>query len=417
MSNKYFNIKDTLFDLTEKHKEAIDLLVSVGFDNIKDEKQRKTVGKAVTLEAALKMKKINVNVFEEQLIDMIEDKQNNTDKVSEISEMVKNAGVKIEGILPCPVRVPLMETFQGWLEENKDKLNTTIGYELKAASMGVDWLKESLENTDSADVLADIFISAGFDLFFDKNLIGKYKTENVFEDITGIDHYNKDFENEYINLKDPDNQYSMIGVVPAVFLVNTQELNGMKMPTSWEDILSEEFENKVSLPIGDFDLFNAILLNIYNKYGEEGVKKLGKSLLKSMHPSEMVKSHIKKSERPVVTIMPYFFTKMTKRGGPMQAVWPKDGAIISPIFMLSKKDKKEKLKPIVDFFASKKVGEILSHNGRFPSISPDVDNMISSDHKYMWLGWDYIKNNDIGNLINKCERLFNEAINGAVREV
>ncbi|QXM05386.1 ABC transporter substrate-binding protein [Crassaminicella indica] len=410
MEKKYFDIKDTLFDITEKYKEAIDLLVSVGFDNIKDEKQRKTIGKAITLETALKMKKINADTFIKRLIDMIEDKQNNIDKLSEVNEIAKNTDVKIEGILPCPVRVPLMEAFQEWLEENEDKLDITIGYELKAASMGVDWLKTSLEKTGDADVLADIFISAGFDLFFDKDLIGKYKAEDVFEDITGMEHYNKDFENEYISLKDPDKQYSMIGVVPAVFLVNTEELNGLKMPTSWEDILSEEFENKVSLPIGDFDLFNAILLNIYKKYGEYGVKKLGKSLLKSMHPSEMVKSHIKKSEKPIVTIMPYFFTKMIKRDGPMKAVWPKDGAIISPIFMLTKKEKKEKLKPIVDFFASKKVGEILSHNGKFPSVNPNVDNMISSEHKYMWIGWDYIKKNDIGSLINKCEKLFNEAV-------
>ncbi|SHH38761.1 ABC transporter substrate-binding protein [Tepidibacter thalassicus] len=410
MDKRYFDIKDTLFDITEKYKEAIDLLVSVGFENIKDENQRKTIGKTITLETALKMKKINIDTFTKQLINIIEDKQNNVDKVSEVNQIAQNADVKIEGILPCPVRVPLMEAFQDWLENNKEKLNVTIGYELKAASMGVDWLKESLEKTKSVDVLPDIFISAGFDLFFDKNLIGKYKSEGVFEDITEIEHYNRDFENDYINLKDPDKQYSMIGVVPAVFLVNTEELKGLKMPSSWEDILSEEFENKVSLPIGDFDLFNAILLNIYKKYGEEGVKKLGKSLLKSMHPSEMVKSHIRKTEKPVVTIMPYFFTRMIKREGPMKAIWPKDGAIISPIFMLSKKEKKEKLKPIVDFFASKKVGEILSHNGKFPSVNPDVDNMISKDHKYMWIGWDYIKNNDIGSLISKCEKIFNETI-------
>ena len=79
-------------------------------------------------------------------------------------------------------------------------------------------------------------------------------------------------------------------------------------------------------------------------------------------------------------------------------------------FLLAKKDKKELLKPVVDFFASKEVGEILSHNGKFPSVNPDVDNMISSDHKYMWIGWDYIKNNDIGQLIEKCEKIFNDTI-------
>ena len=409
MENKYFSITDTLYDITSKYSQAIDLLVSIGFSNMKDESQRKTIGKSITLEMALKMKKVNIDTFEKQLIELIEQNENDISELLESNKTEKKADITIEGILPCPVRVPLMEAFQQWMKENSDKLDITINYELKAASMGVDWLKDKLIDTNSEDALADIFISAGFDLFFDNELIGKYKEQDVFLDITGVKKYNKDFDNDYLKLKDPDNQYSMIGVVPAVFLVNTDELGDRKIPTSWEDILSEEYENKVSLPIGDFDLFNAILLNIYKIYGESGVQALGKSLLKSMHPSEMVKSHIKKIQKPIVTIMPLFFTKMTGRGGPMKAVWPKDGAIISPIFMLSKKEKKEQLKPIVDFFASLEVAEILSHNGKFPSVNDEIDNRIESENKYMWFGWDSIKNNDIGKLIKKCEKLFNEA--------
>ncbi|MDM8534569.1 ABC transporter substrate-binding protein [Clostridiaceae bacterium HSG29] len=412
MENKYFSVKESLYDITNKYEEAIDMLVSVGFDSMKDESQRSTIGKSITLEMALKMKKVNVETFEKQLIDIIEENKRHFNELLEEKNEKKDANVKITGVLPCPVRVPLMESLKEWLDENEKDLDMKVDYELKAASVGVDWIKDSLEKSNDADVLSDIFISAGFDLFFDKDLIGKYKDENIFEDITGFENYNSDFENEYINLKDPDNQYSMIGVVPAVFLINTDELDGRKMPTSWEELLTEEYENKVSLPIGDFDLFNAILLNVYKKYGEDGIKRLGKSLLSSMHPSEMVKSHIKNIQKPIVTIMPYFFTKMTKRGGPMEAIWPEDGAILSPIFMLSKKEKNEKLKPIVDFFASKNVGEILSHNGKFPSVNPNVDNMISSEDKYMWLGWDYIKGNDIGNLIKKCEKIFNDSIGG-----
>ncbi len=404
MRNKYFERTDSLFDITEKYKEAIDLFVSIGF-NIKDEALRKTLGRSISLEEALAVKKINVDTFMDGLIEVIE---SNSDNLLHVNKST-GTEIRIEGVLPCPVRVPLLEGFQNWLGDEPE-IEKSLGYELKAASMGVDWIKNSLIDAKSDDVIADIFISAGFDLFFDKNLIGQFKSKNIFEDMTDMKPYNKDFENEKINLRDPDGEYSMIAVVPAVFLVNKDELGDRTMPSSWEDIMSEEFENKVSLPIGDFDLFNAILLNIYKHYGEEGVKRLGRSLLRSMHPSEMVKSHIKKAEKPIVTIMPYFFTKMTLRGGPMQAVWPKDGAIISPIFMLTKKAKKEKLKPIVDFFISKEVGEILSHNGRFPSVHPEVDNMIPEEQNYMWLGWDFIKENDIGNLIKKCEALFHEAV-------
>ena len=138
-------------------------------------------------------------------------------------------------------------------------------------------------------------------------------------------------------------------------------MKGRKFPKTWEDLLKPEFENSISLPINDYDLFNAILLNIYKNYGQEGIVSLGKSLLRSMHPAEMVKSHIKKSNSgiPTVTVMPYIFTKMIKPESPLKPIWPEDGAIISPIFLLTKKETKDKTKPFVDFFFSKELGRHL----------------------------------------------------------
>ena len=114
--------------------------------------------------------------------------------------------------------------------------------------------------------------------------------------------------------------------------------------------------------------------------------------------------------KPIVTIMPYFFTKMVMKGSGMEAVWPEDGAIISPIFLLSKKEKIEKLQPVIDFFASREVGEILAHNGRFPTVHPDVDNRIEGPAPLQWLGWDYIYSNDIASLISHCESLFESSV-------
>lgn len=98
----------------------------------------------------------------------------------------------------------------------------------------------------------------------------------------------------------------------------------------------------------------------------------------------------------------------------MVAVWPKDGAIISPVFMLSKKESKDKVKPFVDFFASKEIGEIMSHNGRFPSVHPEVDNRIPKENTYMWLGWDYLKDQNISQLIKDAEALFNQSMKGEI---
>lgn len=408
--NKYFDIKDKVYNITEKYPETIDVFVANGFTQLVNDNMRKLMGKTISLEMALKSKKINIDMFVQKLIDVIEENRKSVDEALLSKTEDEEKDIRIEGVLPCPVRVPLLDAFNKWMEEKEgSKLDYSVSYELKAAAGGIDWLLEDIENAESEEELSDLFISAGFDLFFDKRLMGKFKERGIFEDITSFSKLNEDFQNQYINLRDPKKEYTIIGVVPAVFLINTEELGEREMPKTWEDILKPEFENAVSLPVGDFDLFNAMLLTLYKKYGEEGIKKLGKSMLKSMHPSEMVKSHMK-SIRPAVTIMPYFFTRMTKRGGPMVAVWPEDGAIISPIFLLSKKSKKGKLKPFVDLFVSKEIGEILSHNGRFPSTNPEVDNGISKDQKYLWLGWDFIEKNDIGKLIAKCEDIFNESV-------
>ncbi|WP_321317405.1 ABC transporter substrate-binding protein [Labilibaculum sp.] len=411
MENQYFKTTDSLFDICTKYPETIKIFVSNGFKQLEDEEKRTTFGKSLSLELALKMKKLNVDTFSALLIESIDSARNQVDgDLNQNSKEQKEDSIHVQGLLPCPVRIPLVEGIDAFIEEYEKEHENEIVYDLKAASMGLDWLIDDVINQENTDNLADVFISAGFDLFFDDKLMGKFKKQGVFKDSTGFGRLNKDFDNDEISLKDPQGHYSMIGVVPAVFLVNTAELGDRSVPRTWADIFKPEFKRSVSLPISDFDLFNSMLLHIYKAYGEVGVRGLGACLLESMHPAQMVKSHTKKNVRPAITIMPYFFTKMVKVGGPMVAVWPEDGAIISPIFMLTKKDKLEKTQPVIDFFASKVVGEILSHQGLFPSINPEVDNRLPAENKFMWLGWDYINSNDIGALIKKCERIFNKSI-------
>lgn len=409
--NKYFNIKDTVFDITEKYPETLDVFIANGFEQLANDKMRKLMGGNITVEMACKSKKVNVDLFEEKLVETIEQNRTSVDDALAAPKDNEKGDIRIDGLLPCPVRIPLLESFNKWMDENRDSFGFTVSYELKSANIGLDWILDRIK-TGNSDDLSDLFMSAGFELFFDEKLMGKYKAQGIFEDITGLEKLNKDFDNEYIDLKDPQRQYSIIGVVPAVFMVNVDQLNGREMPRTWGDILKPEFESSVSLPMRDLDLFNAMMLHIQQKYGDEGVTKLGRSLMRSMAPAEMVKSPNRKTNAgiPTVTIMPYFFTKMAMGNTPLTLVWPEDGAIISPIFLLAKKSSKDKIKRFVDFFFSKEVGEVLALNGHMPSTNPDVDNGLKEEQKFMWLGWDYINNNNIGSKIKECEKLFHEAI-------
>lgn len=396
---KYINENMKLKEIVEKYPETLEFFSSKGFKGLDKKETRKIAGN-VSLKLALTAKKINSDTFINAVEDLIDTTRNSSDVTLSQTEKKEDA-INATGLLPCPVRIPLLEAFKDFEQESNMKIN----YDLKAASSGLDWLKESIKGDGGEDKLSDIFISAGFDLFFEDKLMGKFKKNKIFKDISGLKKYNKDFEE--LSLKDPHGDYSMIAVVPAVFLINTEVLGDRPFPKTWEDILKPEFEKSVSLPVSDFDLFNAILLNIHKKFGDDGVRKLGRSLLQSLHPAQMVKSNKSKIEKPAITIMPYFFTKMTGQGGPMVAQWPEDGAIISPIFMLTKRSKEDELKKISEFFSSEKVARILSHQGLFPSVNPNIDNKLG-DKKFIWLGWDYIYSNDIGKLIDNCESLFEE---------
>lgn len=405
--NKYFSVNDKIYNIVEKNPKAIDFLISNGFEQFEDRGMFEKMSKNVSLSMALKLKKMNVDLFEERLVSFLEGETDSVDKALVGKVKKENADINIEGVLPCPIRIPLLEGFESWLEENKNKLDYSIDYELKSANMGLDWIKDQVKTGD-VNQIADVLMSAGFDLFFDKELMGQFSDQDVFEAFT--DEINSDFCNDYIDLRDPQKKYLITGVVPAVFLVNKDELNGRKMPTKWEDILSEEFEDSVAVPMGDLDLFNALVITLYKDYGMDGISRLARSYMKNLHPAQMVKAKGKtKSTNPAVSIIPYFFTQMLS-GENQVAVWPEDGAVISPIFMIAKKEKKEKIQPIIDFFMSKEIGEIFSANGKFPSTNKEVDNGLKENQKFKWVGWDFIEKRDIGALLKELEAKFNEEI-------
>lgn len=406
MSN-YFDLKDKVGKILEDYPETLQVFVSNGFEQLKNPVARKTLANAITLEGALKMKKINAQVFCEKLREAITLEREGVDQTLKEEGSFAQGDIRIEGVLPCPIRIPLLEHFTQALNEIKHSTDKKIGFDLRAASMGLDWVKNQVIGGDIKQI-PDLMLSAGFDLFFDKKYMGQFKDENVF--YTPLGECNTDFNNKQIDLRDPHSQYAIIGVVPAIIMVNEKLLGDRKMPTSWADILSPEFENTMALPMHDLDLFNAVILHIYKMFGEEGIYKLARSFKKNLHPAQMVKAkNAGENIDPVISISPYFFTKMLPENGPIKAIWPKEGAIVSPIFMMAKKEVKE-VEPFLKYFQSKEVGEIFSAGGKFPSTNPNVDNQLNSDQKFVWVGWDFIHQNDIGELITRCEGIFKDSI-------
>ncbi len=408
MTTATLNKEMTVKDVLDRWPETLDVFVANGFENFKDEKQRNAVGAFLKLERAAQTKNYDLDNFLNLLQTKIDEELNQVDVTMKTTEKA-DSQVTVSGLLPCPVRLPLLEGFDAFIEEYTQKTGNEVSYKLEAASVGAGWIEENIQGIKTAAELPDVIISAGFETFFDQKTIGHFKDQGIFTDTTDT-AVNSDFA--AIDIKDPKKDYSIIATVPAVFMVNHDVLGDLPIPRRWADLLKPEYEQKVALPVGDFDLFNAILLSLHKEHGDEGIKKLGKCMLKSMHPSQMVKNAKRVAEeKPLVTIMPYFFTKMARMVKSLEIIWPDDGAVVSPIFMLTKKESLEKVKPIADYLASKPVGEILAQRGLFPSVHPEVDNQLEGDHPWKWIGWEYIYQNDIGALIKHTTKVFEDSMN------
>lgn len=400
--NIMINGSITVFDLAKNHPAAFSLFVSKGFDDFKKDAMLNSAGKFLKLETAIKQKNYDIKTF----LDSLNEIDTNNDAKVDITlrEKKKDGDITVKGLLPCPVRLPLLEAVDAFAQGVTEKTGLSVATDLIAASGGQQWLADNVEGI-TAENVPDVFVSAGFDVFFDERSFGKHVKSGMFRDMTGECH------SYFSEMKDPKGNYGMVGVVPAVFLVNKDVLNGREVPKGWADLLKPEFEKSVSLPVGDFDLFNALLVHIHRMFGDEGVEKLAKSMVQSMHPAQMVKNAGRKTEdKPAVTIMPFFFTKMLFGSKSAEMVWPEEGSIVSPIFMLTRKDREEVTQPVADFLYSKEVGEILAHRGLFPAMNREVDNRLPEGAKFYWAGWDYIYSTDMGKLLEKLNADFNAAL-------
>ena len=130
----------------------------------------------------------------------------------------------------------------------------------------------------------------------------------------------------------------------------------------------------------------------------------------ALHPSQTVGRFARKQAQPAVSVVPYFFSRMTMGAKGMEFVWPEDGAMISPVFLLLKRNAHPQARRVAELLASKQVGEILAHKGNFPSRPPEVDNRLPEGAGFDWLGWSYVRDNDLGAMIPELRASFDAAV-------
>ena len=123
----------TIKQLVEQYPETLEVLIANGFDNLKDPKVLASVGGFLKLERAAQTKQYDLENFLGLLQQKVYEQHQQVD-ITMKTTLKEEGEVRISGLLPCPVRLPLLEGFNGFVEQYTKETGTTVSYQFEAAS-------------------------------------------------------------------------------------------------------------------------------------------------------------------------------------------------------------------------------------------------------------------------------------------
>lgn len=378
---------ENLLQIAEMNSEFIAVFEKHGIGNYFKPENLKKIGRFTRLNTLLCSNHLDAELFIESLNDI-----HNQASETIVQDISNQENLHFAAMLPCGLRNPFKEYVESFLNDNSHELSHlnfliegNVNHELSYYPL--------LDQIKDANELPDIIMASDVNNFFHRPFVERFIKTGVFET---FQPYPLNNYMEKTHYADPDKHFTMYTANMLIMAVDKGKLGNRDMPEKWDDLLDSSFENDIIMRGEDNFFCNAVMLPFFKDKGMDAIRILAHNIKKGLHPAEMVKLVGKNdTEGAAVYIMPWFFSKRIKNPN-VQIVWPEDGAIASPVFLLVKKNKIEQYKELLHFLFRKETGDMLK--GRFfPSTHPNVVNDDFAD-SVKWLGWDFLTKHDIGKL-------------------
>lgn len=400
-------LESTIGEIIRQYPDTFNVFLANGFRADSPDELINRLGDKSMLKTILKVKGFNAEVFIKILQDSIRKEEN---KCILLEHYPENNKLNFMGGSICPIISTFKDDFEEALIKHRDETGEIFKCFLPSGDSETE-VYDRLYKEKDIKKFPDILISKWIDNFFSKEFINDMADKDYFKSCWN-DNINKEFKEA--GCLDPKGQYSMYAAALDVWLIDRKNLGDIPVPKTWNDLLNPIYKDKIitfgftdgiskdSLPE---DISNIPLLYFYKKHGEEGIKKFAHNVKDAWHGAKMAKIAGSTSKSgAAIYIVSWFFAK-TCANQNTELVWPEDGAHVMPLYMLIRKDKIEKVKPLVDFITGKDFGEKCV-KAYTPVLNPEVDNKLPEGVSLNWLGWDFIRENDIGFLSDHLRKVF-----------
>lgn len=293
-------------------------------------------------------------------------------------------------LMPCGLKVPFAKTMATFMlamqkrgeEQFTYAIEGNLNYELS--------YYPHVRQMDCLDQLPDVMISSDFNAFYHHYFLERFVQPGHFIDVMPYapnDRFAK------AGITDPHHQFTILCVNPLIVVADLLKVGDRPLPRRWEDLLDSKWHRSITLRGNSRFFCHAVLLPLFKEHGIAAMRALAYNVLDGRHPAEMVKT-AGGGRSAALYVMPDFFARKIPSHKAIQLIWPEDGALASPVTLLVKKKKAHLLKPITDYLLSEAMAQVFN-GARFPTPYPGIDTGLPANADLKWLGWDYIRANDI----------------------
>ncbi|RII34366.1 ABC transporter substrate-binding protein [Clostridium chromiireducens] len=277
------------------------------------------------------------------------------------------------------------------IKKNKGK---SVNFKVVLPS-NAKYMRKKLIEVNNEEYLPDIITSVGFEQIFDDEFIENFIKKGVFYSKNN-GQINEIFDKS--GCIDPEGIYEIFAATPYVFLIDKNKLGNRPIPTKLGDLLKDCYRNQIIVNGEKGKISFVLLLYIFKEFGMKGISKIKLNVKDTWHGSKMAWIAGNASEDgAAIYIIPWIFAKACPKVKSIMVIWPEDGAIISPMFLISKKSLNETSREIYNVISKEKFGNIIAKSF-YLSASSLVKNNIPRTSKIKWLGWKFIRENNIYSL-------------------
>lgn len=240
---------------------------------------------------------------------------------------------------------------------------------------------------------------------------------------------------EGIDLDDRTGSYHIFGGSGFTFLVDERKLDGRPVPRTWADILDPVYRDVLACGFNIDDINEIPLVYLYRFFGSDGVAAFADNLAAPVDTLDMMRTTLRGDSPCAVYLVPHFFAVAAPHEDFIHEVWPEDGALLSPFYLLKRRisptegglaeELERRSDDIVrqfffgDDLASTLAGRRMFHvgetgdelvDGSFgPELGDDPDRLAARERaqarRFKWVGWDWLLNHDIIEVMRQIDSI------------